>query len=252
MPQNNTREAYDIWHREHGTLEPDDDPLRFPWYESVFREVAEFQPQRILEVGCGRGEFAIFLRRQFPDADIAGIDFSEAAIQIAAERSEKGEANVNFIRADAENLPFDDETYDLVISCECMEHVHDPEKMARELSRIARLGAKICLTTENYLNGMMVARFHSWLIGRPFNSGSGVQPRENLIFFWNVKRWLEKAGLSVERMESCHYQWLLLPGIAPSRLCTNQFRKRWLRRFAKPFGRHFSFFARKVFPSNAA
>jgi ubiquinone/menaquinone biosynthesis C-methylase UbiE len=239
--QQRLEQAYDTWHRERAGF--DNDSALPPWYESVYRELQGVRASRILEVGCGRGEFAVLMSKIFPKARISGIDFSEAAIEIAKRRNDR--ENVFFEQADACCLPFEKGEFDLVISCECLEHVEDPRAMAREVSRVAKPGAKICITTENYFNGMLLARIHSWITKRPFDSGSGVQPRENLFFFWIVRRYLEDAGLSLERTESSYCQWLLLPGVAPSAFCTQYFKGKIIRRLMKPFGRHFSFFLRK-------
>ena len=126
-----------------------------------------------------------------------------------------------------------------------MEHLPQPQMMAREMFRVLKPGGKFCLTTENYLNGMLLAWLQSWITGHPFNSGSGVQPIEQFFLFPQVKGYLCRAGLVVERIESTHYQWLLLPGVDPARLCTREFKIGWARNLAKPFGRHFSFFGCK-------
>jgi hypothetical protein len=99
------------------------------------------------------------------------------------------------------------------------------------------------MTTKDYFNGMLPAWAKSWVIGRPFDSGSGVQPHENFFCVRHVHSHLHCAGLVVDKKESCHYQWLLLPRIDAARLCTVQFPS--ARFLAKPFGRHFSFFGRK-------
>ena len=123
-----------------------------------------------------------------------------------------------------------------------MEHVPHPPQMARELARVLKPGGRFCLTTPSYLNGMLISWFYSWLTRRPLDTGAGVQPRENFYFFWNVRRYLHQAGLEIERMESCNYQWLLLPRVAPAKLCTMQFRSRWARWLVFPFGVHMSYF----------
>jgi ubiquinone/menaquinone biosynthesis C-methylase UbiE len=238
------RHSYDEWHSQRDRAQHGN-PLSFAWYRSVFREISGYNPNRILEVGCGRGEFALFLSDKFGTAEITAVDFSEVAIASAQHAAARLNKKVNFICANAESLPFSDNEFDLVVSCECMEHVPSPRIMAVELSRVTQPGGKVCLTTENYLNGMLLARLQSWLTGRPFDSGSGVQPRENLMFFWRVERWLRDAGLMIEQTESCHYQWLLLPRVDPAQLCTESFSSAWAQRLAKPFGRHYSFFARK-------
>ena len=236
---------YDEWHRSMKNTTEAETPLAFPWYKSVYREIQAYPSCRILEIGCGRGEFAIWLSQQRPDFSIVGLDFSEAAVEIARASTKGIQSPPEFIQGDAESLPFGNDAFDLIISCECMEHVPHPRQMAKEISRVLKPGGRYCLTTENNLNGMLISWMQAILTGRPFNSGSGVQPRENFFLFWMVRNYLLKAGLTVNRMESCHYQWLLLPRIAPARLCTRQFSNPLAKRLAFPFGRHMSYFGQK-------
>lgn len=236
---------YDAWHHQMKGDTEHESPLEHPWYESVYREIKDYPPCRVLEVGCGRGGFAIWLSRQAPQLSLTGLDFSGAAIDIAQKSAAAQNAKVEFVQGDAEALPFADGSFDLVISCECMEHVPHPPQMAEELARVLKPGGRFCLTTPSQLNGMMIGWLHSLLTRKPYNSGAGVQPRENFYFYWMVRRYLRQAGLTVGRMESSHYQWLLLPGVDPAKLRTNQFSSRWARRLARPFGLHFSFFGQK-------
>lgn len=237
--------AYDEWHHLAALKDNTSSPLDLPWYESVSRNIKDHPGGDILEIGCGRGKFAIWLAKMMPQFKVTGVDFSQTAIELATQSAASQKTGVSFIQGDATALPIADDSFDLVISCECMEHVEEPSKMAREMARVLKPGGRFCLTTPSQLNGMIIARLHSLLTGRPYDSGAGVQPRENFYFFWTVRRYLRKAGLTVERMESSHYQWLLLPGVDPARLRTTQFSTRWARRLAFPFGLHFSFFGQK-------
>jgi hypothetical protein len=117
--------------------------------------------------------------------------------------------------------------------------------MALELARVLKPGGRFALTTENYLNGMLIGWLKAWLTRQPFNSGSGIQPRENFFFYWMVRSYLQNAGLTVTKMESSHHQWLLLPKINPATLCTEKFASKWAQTLAFPFGRHVSFFGCK-------
>ena len=228
-----------------GVLEPSADPLRFAWHRAAFGDMQHHARGDVLEIGCGRGEFALWLAGEMPDVSVTAIDFSYDAIAIAKALAAERGANVRLQLDDAQALSFASKSFDYVVSCECLEHVPEPARMAGEICRVLKPGGRFCVTTENYLNGMLTAWGYSWVTGQPFNSGSGVQPHENFFFFWHVLGYLRSAGLIVDRTESCSYQWLLLPRIDPAKLCTEQFSSRWARRLAKPFGRHFSFFGRK-------
>lgn len=235
---------YNRWH-ERMASSSDDDPMVLPWYRAAFNGTRADLRGNILEVGCGRGEFATWIIDVVPNIRVTGIDFSISAITIAQGRVANTSKPVRFIAGDAQSLPFPDNCFDWILSCECMEHILQPQLMALEMFRVLKPGGKFCLTTENYLNGMLIAWLQSWITGRPFNSGSGVQPIEQFFLFPQVKGYLSRAGLIVQRTESTHYQWLLLPRVDPALLCTREFETGWARALAKPFGRHFSFFGYK-------
>ena len=149
-------QAYDEWHRKQQISGEELDPIQHIWYETVFEEVCYYPAMTVLEVGCGRGAFAIMLATQCPQFKITALDFSQAAIDIAKARANKANSNVTFVQGDAQNLPFSDGAFDLVISCECMEHVPEPRAMAAEFYRVLRPGGHFCLTTPSQLNGMLI------------------------------------------------------------------------------------------------
>jgi SAM-dependent methyltransferase len=237
----NSRSRYAAWHHQLAAYEFAPKDLHHPWHITVARLLPDLRNQRILEIGCGRGDFAVWLAARYPQTEVNAVDFSVEAIEIAKSRAASSGALVNFAVDDAESLTFRDCSFDYVISCECMEHVADPLRMAREIYRVLHPGGRFILTTENYFNGMIVAWLQTWIFGKPFDSGSGVQPRENFFVFWRVKQLLCKSGLKVESMESNHFQWLLLPRTDPAKLCTEDFTSPFLKRFLRPFGRHFTF-----------
>lgn len=236
-----TKASYDSWHARQAEGEASGKKTFDPWHQTVARRLPDLNGKKVLEVGCGRGDFAIWLAQQFPRAVITAVDFSDKAIAIAAARSRELGGAVNFRVEDAENLQLPERTFDQVISCECLEHVPHPAKMAGEICRVLKPGGRFILTTENYFNGMLLAWLDAWWRKKEFDSGSGAQPHENFFLFWRVQRILERAGLRVDHTESNHFQWLLLPRCAPDRLCTRDFDNPALKRLFRPFGRHFTF-----------
>lgn len=234
-------EQYNAWHERLAEAESDGSVLQHPWYVTVARLLPDLSGKRVLEIGCGRGDFAIWLAGKYEGAEVTGVDFSEAAIATAEKRAVASGSSARFKVEDAERLSFADGSFDYVVSCECMEHVPRPEQMAREIHRVLRAGGQFILTTENYFNGMILQWLKTWTTGAPFDSGSGVQPHENFFLFWRVRKILERGGLKVSNMESNHFQWLLLPRTDPMKLVTFDFQSKLLKRVFRPFGRHFTF-----------
>ncbi|HEY0404984.1 MAG TPA: class I SAM-dependent methyltransferase [Pyrinomonadaceae bacterium] len=234
-------EQYNAWHERLAAAEAEGSVLQHPWYVTVARLLPDVSGQRVLEIGCGRGDFSIWLAGKYQDAEVVGVDFSEAAIATAQRRAAESNSSAQFRVEDAEALSFADGSFDCVVSCECMEHVPHPEQMAREIHRVLKPGGQFILTTENYFNGMILQWLKTWTTGKPFDSGSGVQPHENFFLFWRVRKILERGGLKVKKTESNHYQWLLLPRTDPMKLVTFDFQSPLLKRVFRPFGRHFTF-----------
>jgi ubiquinone/menaquinone biosynthesis C-methylase UbiE len=232
-----TLETYDKWHAQVAESEADRSTADAIWHKMVKRRLGEIVGKRVVEVGCGRGDFAIYLARQ--GADVTAVDFSPAAIRTAKARAERQGVCVNFLVADAQDTRLPKEDFDVVISCECLEHVPEPKRMAAELHRILRGGGRCLLTTPSYLNGTLLAWAYSWLRNRPYNSGAGVQPHENLFLFFRVARLLKSVGFSIRDMESRVFPFLLLPRVNPERLRVTEFHSRFWNRFFRPFGLHF-------------
>jgi len=181
-----TKSSYDTWHARQASVEQSAAPAFHPWHQTVARRLPDLSRKKVLEVGCGRGDFAIWLAQKSPAAAITAVDFSDKAIAIANARSREMKAGVCFQVEDAENLRLPDGGFDQVISCECLEHVPHPEKMAGEIWRVLRPGGRFILTTENYFNGMLLGWLVSWWRKQPFDSGSGAQPHENFFLVWRV------------------------------------------------------------------
>lgn len=233
--------AYDGWHRRvHGGEEPGSVRLA-QWHEDALTAAGGIAGARVLEVGCGAGDFAVHLARL--GADVTAVDFSPAAVEIAQGKTGGDGANVRLLTADAQHLPFENESFDIVFSCECLEHLPDPQQALREMARVCRPGGKLALTTENYSNAVVLGWAVSWWRGVPYNSGSEPQPIERFFLFWNVRRMIRRAGFTVDRMTGAHHVFLLLPGMHPHTFVVERFRNPILRGLFKPLARHVTFAA---------
>lgn len=244
---NSSKDRYDKWHGSMAAGEQGKGVSRLqPWHETVLNLLPDLNDCDVLEIGCGRGDFACELIRRFPRARVRGVDFSDQAIEIAKERFSGFVEPIEFSVGDAQALSYRADSFDWIISCECIEHVPSPGAMAKEMCRLLRPGGRFILTTENYFNGMVLGWLHCWLKGVAFNSGSGVQPVEHFFLFFNVRRILRRAGFAIRHMESNHFQWLLLPHVDPAKLCTKDVGSPFLKRLFMPFGRHFTYLGQKL------
>ncbi len=106
------------------------------------------QAENILDVGCGIGGSSLYLAQKFK-AKVTGITLSPVQASRAAERAkEVNLANeASFQVADAQNMPFADDSFDLVWSLESGEHMPDKTKFMQECYRVLKPGGKFIMVT---------------------------------------------------------------------------------------------------------
>lgn len=102
---------------------------------------------KVLDVASGRGTSALHLAKRF-GCEVVGVDLGRGAVEAARAAAKLGalEHLVSFEEADAERLPFDDETFDAVV-CECAFCLFpDKAAAAREMARVLRPSGRLGLT----------------------------------------------------------------------------------------------------------
>lgn len=160
-----------------------------------------WQPTRSLEVGCGTGAITRTFRHRVTDLVVS--DLSERLAQ------ETAAANNAIGRAeDAANLSFDDGSFDLVITSECVEHLPDPPRAVGELLRVLKPGGQLILTTPNRLWLPLVLLAQRLRIRRFRGNESFLGTRE-------LRSCVTAAGGEVLRHTGCHLLPWQLPGVKP-------------------------------------
>jgi ubiquinone/menaquinone biosynthesis C-methylase UbiE len=110
---------------------------------------------KVLDVATGSGNTAISAARRF--CDVTGIDYVPALVEQARNRAEAEGMEIIFDVGDAEDLPYPDASFDIVLSTLGVMFAPDQEKVAEELLRICRPGGKIGLanwTPEGFIGKM--------------------------------------------------------------------------------------------------
>jgi len=104
---------------------------------------------KILDVGCGSALVADRIADK--DASYVGTDFGGPHIAYAAKKFKDfaGALHLSFARSDAAALPFADESFDVVVMSEVIEHLIRPELAVWEVARVLRPGGVFVMTTNN-------------------------------------------------------------------------------------------------------
>ncbi|RCI12848.1 hypothetical protein L249_0620 [Ophiocordyceps polyrhachis-furcata BCC 54312] len=111
---------------------------------------------KILDIGCGPGTITVDLAGYYvPEGHVTGVDRAgEVLDQARALATERGVTNVDFAEADANRLHYPDESYDVVICHQVLQHVKDPVAVLREMRRVVKTGGFVAARESDY--GTMV------------------------------------------------------------------------------------------------
>ena len=142
---------------------------------------------RTINVGCGEGDIDHHLRKR--SKHLVACDLNEGDVTHA--RALNADVGVEYLVADAETLPFEDGSFDVVCCLEVIEHVADPRACLSELARVVHAGGHVVLTCPS-------ARFPiaydpvNWILSRmgthvsvgAFGYGHNWLPQEAALVDW--------------------------------------------------------------------
>lgn len=99
------------------------------------------------DAGCGNGIYLDYLKNKYRDINLYGFDFSEKIVEIA-----KSNTGTDIKIGNLENAPFNNESFDLILCTQVIEHLLDDKKGISELYRILKKGGYLIISTDNKYN----------------------------------------------------------------------------------------------------
>jgi ubiquinone/menaquinone biosynthesis C-methylase UbiE len=139
--------------------------------ESVARsyqlhEYRNFKGKRVLDVGAGNGY--VLGKYAVEGAVVSGIDITPTAIDLCEKRFRYARLRGDFRIAQAEALPYEDQTFDCVCSMGVLHHVSDTKKAIAEIFRVLKPGGRLIVMFyhRHSLQYLVKYRLNSWLQGK--------------------------------------------------------------------------------------
>jgi len=139
-------------------------PARFPYLRRTMTETLGVQADgaRVLDVGCGGG----LLAEEFAKlgCQVTGIDPSSPSLEAARAHADEFGLSIEYVRGSGEQLPFDDESFDVVYCCDVLEHV-EPAPVVREIARVLKDEHGFMFDTHNRTlrsKLVMIKLFQEW------------------------------------------------------------------------------------------
>ncbi len=105
---------------------------------------------RVLDVGCGTGYTTVGILDGSDACEVIGLDMNPRQLHRAAQKLKPERVRTSLSRGDAENLPFQDATFDAVVSVGAVEYFPDPEKALSEMARVAKANGKVVVGGPEY------------------------------------------------------------------------------------------------------
>jgi len=95
---------------------------------------------KVLDVGTGTGSLAIGFAKGIPGVEVVGLDLSDVVLELARDNAQKSGVSlrVSFKKGDAEDMPFEDDTFDLAISSDTLHLAKNPVRMFNEIHRVIK------------------------------------------------------------------------------------------------------------------
>ncbi|HEX2254931.1 MAG TPA: class I SAM-dependent methyltransferase [Thermoanaerobaculia bacterium] len=149
--------------REYSRLAPEYDS-RWSFYVEASTEetLARLRPEAVtsvLDVGCGTGALLERLARRHPEAALAGVDPVAEMLAVARSRLSP---DVDLRQGWAEQLPFADDSFDVVTSCNMFHYLREPRAALREMGRVLRVGGQLLVT--DWCDDYLACRIVDWYL----------------------------------------------------------------------------------------
>lgn len=94
--------------------------------------------RNVLDICTGTGDLAFFINKINPNLNITGIDFSEKMLEIARNKQKDYQNNMKFFLADGRELPFEDNTFDIVTIGFGLRNIENYERVISEIHRVLK------------------------------------------------------------------------------------------------------------------
>lgn len=156
--------------------------------------------RRALEVGCGTGFFLLNLHSAGVLDEGHATDISPGMVAAAVRNGRRLGYEVSGRVADAERLPYDDDTFDLVVGHAVLHHIPDVEQALREVLRVLRPGGRFVFAGEPTRLGDAMARRLSRLTWEATTRATRLP---------GLRRWARSAAELQASSEAAYLEWLV-------------------------------------------
>lgn len=125
--------------------------LQKMWHTRKLTQILKLLPKntasnfKVLDVGCSSAMLTAEIAKALPKSQVTGLDSYKAAIDLAKSKY----PDINFTVADAHDMPFKNQTFDLLVCTETLEHVIDPKGVLEEIKRVIKKDGTLIISMDS-------------------------------------------------------------------------------------------------------
>lgn len=132
------------------------------WRRRVVKSVQSLAPSSILDIATGTGDLAIALKKRIPQAAVTGSDLSPEMLEVARGKIAARELNIELIVADAEKLPFHDESFDVITAAFGVRNFENTVVGLSQMRRVLRTGGTMIILEFSTPPPSLFAKVYRW------------------------------------------------------------------------------------------
>ena len=151
----------------------------------------------MLDVGCGTGALLHQLHTAYPTAQLAGVDPVPEMLEVARRRLPPP---VELREGWADRMPYADNTFDIVVSCNMFHYVQKPIAALHEMSRVLRVGGELIIT--DWCDDYLACRVCDWYLRLSSPAHVKVYRERDCL------RLFKEAGLAQASIDRYKISWL--------------------------------------------
>jgi SAM-dependent methyltransferase len=140
MPTENVAGNY---YDKYASSNPIERRMMSGFFGALDAALDSLEPAVVVEIGCGEGHVTARLGQRFPGASLVGLDLPDDQL-----RAQWAAVQIPMMFGDVNSLPFADQSIDLVVALEVLEHVPAPARALAELARVCRGSAILSVPRE--------------------------------------------------------------------------------------------------------
>lgn len=138
---------------------------RYLLLSDLMRKHSSCNSLKVLDVGCGKGRYLKRFLQDFPEDECFGMDISSTVVKLLPTSIHGSVGSLTY-------MPFEDNVFDFVYTCEALEHAVDIRSAIREMARVTKSGGCLTVIDKNRekLESMVIGEWEQWFDERELQS----------------------------------------------------------------------------------